>query len=105
MVIDKDFHGDLEGHSLGEMLAAHGSVAGSAGYVAMEEVTGALAGRKGTFVLQHSSTMTRGTPTQSVTVVPDSGTGELVGLVGTMMIIIEDGAHSYEFDYEFMPEE
>jgi hypothetical protein len=98
-LIDKQFHGDLEATSKGQMLAAMTSVKGSAGYVAIEKVTGALHGRKGSFVLQHSSTMTRGVPQQSVTVIPDSGTEELEGLSGRMTIIIADGKHSYEFDY------
>ena len=99
MAIDKEFHGDLEATSVGEMLAAGTAVQGSAGYVAMERVTGALKGRSGTFVLQHSGTMTRGAPELVVSVVPDSGTGELVGLAGHMEIIIADGRHSYRFDY------
>lgn len=99
MSIDKQFHGDIEGTSKGEMLAARGCVEGSAGYVALEQVTGSLHGRTGTFFLQHSGTMDRGAPTLSVTVVPDSGTGELTGLTGRMNIIIEAGAHRYEFDY------
>ena len=77
MSIDKQFHGDLEATSQGQMLSAMSSVKGSAGYVAMERVTGALAGRNGSFVLQHSATMDRGAPTLTVTVVPDSGTDEL----------------------------
>jgi hypothetical protein len=100
MSIDKQFHGDLEATSQGQMLAAGTSVKGSAGYVALERVTGALGGRSGTFVLQHSGTMDRGAPTLSVTVVPDSATGELTGLTGKMNIIIAEGKHSYEFDYE-----
>ena len=99
MSIDKQFHGDLEATSKGQMLAAVTSVKGSAGYVAIEQVTGSLRGRSGTFVLQHSGTMTRGTPQQIVSVVPDSGTGELVGLTGTMTITIADGKHSYDFEY------
>jgi hypothetical protein len=99
MLIDKRFEGDLEGASKGQMLAAMTGVAGSAGYVAMEQVTGTLAGRSGTFVLQHTGTMTRGTPALTVSVVPDSGTGELEGLTGTMQIIIEEGRHSYVFEY------
>jgi len=101
MSIDKQFHGDLEATSKGEMLAFMTSVKGSAGYVAMEQVTGALNGRSGTFVLQHTGTMTRGEQQQSVTVVPDSGTNELKGLAGKMTIIIANGKHSYDFDYEF----
>ncbi len=97
--IDKQFHGDLEGTSKGEMLSAGTPVKGSAGYVAIELVSGKLGGRTGTFVLQHSGTMNRGTPELSVTVVPDSGTGELVGLTGKLNIIIADGKHSYDFEY------
>jgi len=99
MLIDKQFHGDLEGTSKGQMLAAMTAVKGSAGYVAIEKVSGKLHGRTGTFVFQHSGIMNRGVPQLSVTVVPDSGTGELVGLSGKMNIIIADGKHSYEFDY------
>ena len=97
--IDKQFRGDLEGTSKGEMLTAMGSVKGSAGYVAIERVTGKLHDRRGSFVLQHSATMTRGTPHLSIAVVPDSGTDELEGLSGTMMILIEDGNHSYVLEY------
>lgn len=97
--IDKQFHGDLEGTSKGEMLSAGTPVKGSAGYVAIELVSGKLGGRTGTFVLQHSGTMNRGIPELSVTVVPDSGTGELVGLTGKLNIIIADGKHSYDFEY------
>jgi hypothetical protein len=100
MSIDKQFHGDLEATSKGQMLAAMTSVKGSAAYVALERVSGLLHGRAGTFVLQHSSTMTRGTPQQSITVVPDSGTDQLAGLTGKMTIIITDGKHSYEFEYQ-----
>jgi hypothetical protein len=99
MTIDKTFEGDLAATSRGEMLAAGTAVKGSAGYVAIEKVSGTLAGRSGTFILQHSGTMNRGAATLSVTVVPDSGTGDLTGLSGRMQIIIEGGAHSYEFDY------
>ena len=100
MSIDKQFHGDLEGTSKGYMLSSAATVVkGSGGYVAMERVTGTLKGRHGSFVLQHSGTMTRGVPQLSVTVVPDSGTAELTGLSGTMTIKIDAGKHSYEFDY------
>ncbi len=99
MLIDKQFHGDLEATSKGQMLAAMTAVKGSAGYVAIEKVTGKLHGRTGTFVLQHSGAMNRSVPQLSVTVVPDSGAGELVGLSGNMNIIIAEGKHSYEFDY------
>jgi hypothetical protein len=97
--LDKQFHGDLEGTSKGEMLAISSRVQGSAGYVAMEQVTGKLNGRTGSFALQHTGTMNRGAAKLSVTVVPDSGTGELVGLSGQMDIKITDGKHFYEFDY------
>jgi hypothetical protein len=99
MSLDKQFHGDLEGGSKGQMLAAGTDVKDSAGYVAMERVKGTLHGHKGTFALQHSGTMTRGTPHLSITVAPDSGTGELVGLAGKMTINIVDGKHFYEFEY------
>jgi Protein of unknown function (DUF3224) len=99
MSIEKQIQGDLVGTSTGQMLAAMTAVKGSAGYVAIERVSGTLQGRSGTFVLQHSGTMTRGEPQLSVTVVPDSGTGQLVGLAGRMTITIADGKHSYAFDY------
>jgi hypothetical protein len=99
MSIDKQFHGDLDAASKGQMLTAMTEVKGSAGYVAIERVTGTLHGLKGSFALQHSGTMARGTPQLSVTVVPDSGTGQLVGLGGKMAINIVDGKHSYDFEY------
>lgn len=99
MSLDKQFHGDLEATGKGEMLAVQSGVQGSAGYVALEQVTGTLHGRTGTFYLQHTGTMDRGTPSLSITVVPDTGTGELVGLTGRLNIIIESGKHAYEFDY------
>ncbi len=99
MTIEKQFHGELEGSSKGQMLAISTAVEGSAGYVAMEQVNGQLNGRRGTFALQHSGTMNRGAPLLSVTVVPDSGTGELTGLAGRMTIEIADGKHSYHFEY------
>jgi hypothetical protein len=101
MSIDKQFHGDLEGTSKGEMLTAGTTVKGSAGYVAIERVNGTLNGRRGTFVLQHSGIMTRGVPQLSITVVPDSGTGRLAGLAGKMAITIADGKHSYDLEYTF----
>lgn len=97
--LDKEFQGELEGTSKGEMLAIMTAAPGSAGYVAMEQVTGTLNGRTGTFALQHTGSMNRGAPELSVTVVPDSGTGELEGLSGRMEIKIEDGNHFYEFEY------
>jgi hypothetical protein len=99
MSIDKQFHGDLEATSKGQMLTAMTDIKGSAGYVAIERVTGTLHGRSGSFALQHTGTMTRGVPQLSVTVVPDSGTGQLVGLTGKMEIKITDGKHSYDFEY------
>ena len=102
VLIDKQFQGDLKGTSKVEMLAVSTPVQGSAGYVAMEQVSGTLNGRSGTFALQHSGTMTRGAPQLSVTVVPDSGTGELKGISGKMAIIIADGKHSYEFEYKIL---
>ena len=99
MSIDKQFHGDLDATSKGEMLAAGTEVKGSAGYVAMERATGKLHGRNGTFVLQHSGTMTRGSPQLTVTVVPDSGSDQLKGLVGKMAIKIDGGKHFYDFEY------
>jgi hypothetical protein len=98
MALDKQFHGDLEGTSKGQMLAV-GNPSGSAGYVAMEKVIGTLGGRVGSFALQHTGTMNRGVPSLSVTVVPDSGTGELAGISGTMTIDITGGKHAYEFTY------
>ena len=97
--IDKQFHGDLEATSKGEMLSAGTSVKGSAGYVASERVRGTLQGRTGTFILQHSGTMTRGAPQLAISVVPDSGTGGLEEISGTMTINIVNGKHFYEFDY------
>ena len=97
--LDKQFHGDLEAMSKGEMLSARTATEGSAGYVAIERVTGTLKGKKGSFVLQHFGTMTRGKQQLEITVVPDSGTGELAGLTGSMSIDIKDGKHFYEFVY------
>ena len=100
LTIDKTFAGDIDGTSRGEMLSHRTATAGSAGYVAMERVTATVHGRAGSFVLQHSATMHRGAPSLSITVVPDSGTDALAGLRGTLNIIIEQGKHSYEFDYD-----
>lgn len=100
MSIDKQFSGELSGSSKGEMLTAMSDVQGSAGYVAIEKVSGTLHGRSGSVVLQHSATMTRGAPQLSISVVPDSGTGALKELSGQLNIIIADGTHHYEFDYE-----
>ena len=100
MTIDKQFQGDLAGTSKGQMLmASSSSVKDSAGYVAIEKVTGTLNGRRGSFYLQHSGIMTRGVGALTITVIPDSGTEQLVGLRGKMNIIIADGKHSYDFEY------
>lgn len=103
MAIDKLYHGDLNGRGSGDMLSALTVTEGSAGYVAIERVTGTLHGRSGSFVLQHSGTMARGAQQLSITVVPDSGTEELAGIGGTMRIRIEERNHFYEFDY-ILPE-
>ena len=103
MSLDKAFHGALEATSLGEMLAVRTEVADSAGYVAIERVTGTLGGRKGTFALQHSGLMNKGARDLTITVIPDSGTGELVGLSGRMTIDIQPGGkHFYEFTYSLL---
>ena len=100
MSIDKEFKGDLVGTSKGQMLmASSSSVKDSAGYVAIEKVTGTLNGRRGSFYLQHNGVMTRGVGELTITVIPDSGTDQLAGLRGKMNIIIEGGKHSYEFEY------
>lgn len=99
--LTKKFEGALTATSTATMLAARTSLPGSAGYVAIERVTGTLLQKKGTFVLQHSGIMTRGAKSLSVTVVPDSGTGELAGLAGTMEIDIVDGKHFYKFSFRF----
>ena len=100
MLLNKQFHGDLEATSKGTMLAAGtGAKNSSGGYVALEIVTGTLKGRTGTFVLQHSATMIRAVPQLSITVLPDSATGQLTGLTGKMNINITDGKHSYDFEY------
>ena len=99
MSIDKTFQGDLEAKSLGEMLTAMTPVEGAAGYVAIEQASGTLHGKRGTFVLQHFGIMNARESRLVLEVVPDSGTGELVNLAGKMTIQIEDGQHSYIFDY------
>ena len=99
MSLDKQFRGELDATSKGQMLASGNPATGAGGYVAMEYVTGVLSGKTGAFALQHIGTMQRGEVQLSVNVVPDSGTGELAGLAGTMTIQIEDGKHLYEFEY------
>lgn len=103
LALSKRFHGELEGTSLGEMLAFRSAVAGSAGYVAMERVQATLAGREGSFVLMHTGEMNRGQPSLTVQVVPDSGAGGLVGLSGRLSIDIKAGEHFYELVYELPP--
>jgi hypothetical protein len=103
MLISKQFHGELTGTSRVDMLSARSAVQGSAGYVALERVTGSLEGKGGTFVLQHSGTMNRGKAELTVSVVPDSGTDALQGLAGTMTIEIVEGKHFYAFDYTLEP--
>jgi Protein of unknown function (DUF3224) len=99
MLLHKRFSGDLEGAGEGQMLTAVSSTPGSAGYVAIERVTGTLHGLAGSFVFQHSGTMDRGAQQLSITVVPGSGTGALAGLGGRFSLHIDNGLHSYEFDY------
>lgn len=99
MSINKQFQGDLEAASVGEMLTALTDVNGSAGYVAIEQVTGSLHGKKGSFFLQHSGIITRGAQQLVINIVPDSGSAELRGIAGTMSIQINDGQHRYEMEY------
>jgi Protein of unknown function (DUF3224) len=99
MSIDKQISGDLVATTQGQMISAMTDVKGSAGYVAIERVTGTLDGKRGSFVLQHSGLINKGSPSLTVVVVPDSGTDELAGLEGDFQIRIESGTHSYEFNY------
>ena len=99
MSIDKDISGDLTATTRGQMLAAGTATPGSAGYVAIERVEGSLDGKQGAFVLMHTGLMDRGAPSLKVSVVPDSGTGELAGLAGDFNILISAGQHNYEFRY------
>jgi hypothetical protein len=102
MSLDKRWTGGIEGTSQAQMLSARTPMDGSAGYVAIERVIGTLAGKRGSFVLQHNGIMTRGAKTLSVTVVPDSATGELQGLSGQLAIENTQGQHHYVFEYEFV---
>jgi hypothetical protein len=104
LLLTKKFSGDLVASARGQMLSALTTTKGSAGYVAIDQVTGELDGRKGSFVLQHSGVMDRGAQRLSIMVVPDSGTGELTGLSGTLSINIIDGKHFYDFIYS-IPEQ
>jgi hypothetical protein len=97
--LDKQFHGNLEATSKGEMLGAGTPATGTAGYVAIEQVTGTLNGRTGSFALQHFGTMEDNKFELVVKVVPGSGTESLTGISGTMTIKIVGGKHSYQMDY------
>jgi hypothetical protein len=100
MLIDKQYHGDLEGAAKGQMLTGGMSADKSGAYVAIEKFTGTLHGRTGSFVLHHTGIMTRGKPDLTILVTPDSGSGQLAGISGKMTIIIApDGKHSYDFEY------
>ncbi len=99
-LLDKHYHGDLEASSIGQMLSFGTGEKGSSGvYVAIEKITGTLEGRSGSFALHHTGLMSKGAPTLTVAVVPDSGTGDLIGLAGSMNIQIQDGKHNYSFSY------
>jgi hypothetical protein len=100
-LLTKKFSGDLEASARGHMLSAGTATKGSAAYVAIDQVTGLLQGRKGSFVLQHTGSMKRGSSSLSVMVVPDSGTEELAGITGTLSINVVDGKHFYDFLYSF----
>lgn len=104
MSLDKTFVGDLVGTGKGEMLTAMTAVKGSAGYVAIERVSGVLHGRAGSFVLQHTGTMSAGAQQLSITIVPDSGTGALAGIAGVFRLKIEGGQHEYELEYSLPPQ-
>lgn len=97
--LDKEIHGDIEGTSKGEMMGVGDPKSGNAGYVAIEVITGSLAGKHGSFALQHSSFMEAGAPTMNIKVVPGSGTDQLKGIAGTFVIRIENGQHFYDLDY------
>jgi hypothetical protein len=102
--LNKQFHGDLTATGKGEMLTAVTSVDGSAGYVAIERVTGTLHGREGSFVFQHTGLMNRGAQQLSISIVPDSGTEQLAGIAGTFLLDVVDGEHRYTFEYS-LPDE
>lgn len=99
MSIAKHFHGDIDGTSVGQMLAVRADIENSAGYVALERVTGMLHGQDGTFALQRHGLMARGVPELSITAVPDSGTGQPTGLTGSMTLEIVEGEHRYDLAY------
>lgn len=99
LAIAKQYQGDLEAESVGEMLSAVTEIKGSRAYVAFEKVTGTLLGRIGSFILQHTGVVTRGAPRLSVRVVPDSGTDDLRGLTGSMTIDVVEGTHYYSMEF------
>ena len=104
MTADKTYHGDLEGTAVGQMLTGMSPSEKTSGvYVAIERVTATLQGRKGTFIMHHTGIMDRGAQTLKVTIVPDSGTGQLTGITGTMQIDIRDGKHFYTLEYALPP--
>ena len=100
MSINKTFQGDLSANSKGEMLSATTNIKGSAGYVAIEQVSGTLNNKSGSFILQHFGIMSGSTHKLTLEVIPNSGTEELLGLSGSMQILISEGVHQYEFDYD-----
>ena len=99
-VVRKEFSGDMVGTSEAQMIAAYTGTPGSAGYVAIEHFTGSVGGKSGSFVLQHSGVMNKGDAQLTVTIVPDSGAGEMAGISGTLEIDNDEGQHSYVLDYE-----
>jgi hypothetical protein len=99
LILDKQYHGDIDAAAIGQMLSARTSVAGSAAYVAIERVDGTVHGRRGSFLLVHRGIMTNGSPALDISVVPDSGSGQLVGISGQLNINIVDGKHFYDFAY------
>ncbi|MFS4459133.1 DUF3224 domain-containing protein [Bdellovibrio sp. HCB2-146] len=99
MSFDKVFSGSLRANSKVSMFGIMNKELGSGGYIAFELVEGEIEDKKGTFVLQHSCFMSKGKQEQSIQVVPDTGTGGLSGLAGSMKIEIIDGQHFYHFEY------
>ena len=100
MRFEKQFSGSLNARSTVAFTGMLNKETGSGAYVALEVVDGSIDGRHGKFHFQHSCTMNRGQQEQSIKVVPDSGTGDLVGITGEMKIEIkEGGSHFYTFEY------
>lgn len=102
LLIDKKYSGDMQGEGKGQMLSARTAIDGSAGYVAIEHFSGEIGGSRGSFTLLHKGIMDRGEDSLDISVIPDSGTEEFVGLTGTMQIDIVDGEHRYHFDYQII---